>query len=55
MAEDDVLRYRKKAQECLTNADEATNADDKAAWMALARQWSEMADKNEQRRQRGGV
>jgi hypothetical protein len=55
MTEADVVRYRNKAQECLANADEAIHADDKAAWMELARQWSEMAEKSEERRRRGGV
>jgi hypothetical protein len=50
---DGIERYRETAGECQSAAAQATYPDDKAAWLALARQWSDMADKLEDSRNRG--
>jgi hypothetical protein len=52
--ETDAERFRKEAEECQKRAAKSTNRPDKEAWLSLARDWIELAEGAEQRRQRGG-
>jgi len=43
MTTEKAERYRRKAEECRTNASTATDDVDKAAWLRLAEDWMELA------------
>ncbi|MCK1622406.1 hypothetical protein IVA98_03935 [Bradyrhizobium sp. 160] len=40
---DDAARYRRYAKACLDEAEGATRAEDKEAWLRLAEEWIAMA------------
>jgi hypothetical protein len=49
-SEQDIARYRLKAEKCRKEAENALNPADKEAWLRLAEGWTKMAQEVERRR-----
>jgi hypothetical protein len=43
MTENDQERYRRRADECLQQAENARNPMDKEAWLKMAAEWTQLA------------
>jgi hypothetical protein len=43
MAHDDAARYRKQAEECRQQAEQAKSPLDKEAWLRVAGEWIKLA------------
>jgi hypothetical protein len=54
MLETDNEHYVAKVEECRAKAAEATDPNDKASWLALAKDWEAMVE-NTRRRQKRGI
>lgn len=50
MSEQDIARFRKQADECRQQAEQAINPLDKEAWLRLAGEWIKLAQAAEARR-----
>ncbi len=50
MSEDDVVRFRKQAEECRKQAARAISPLDKEAWLQAAEEWLKLALSAEARR-----
>ena len=49
MSKTDAERFRKQADECRQQAEQAKNPNDKERWLALAGEWIKMAQEAEKR------